>query len=1689
MTILNSWINSCRQRRALRRQRHNALRLFAKPFLLPLEDRTVPSAFTVTTLDDSGPGSLRQAILDADAHVNGAADPTDTISFAVAGTIAIATPLPELSDPTGGTIIDGRTAPGYAGAPAVVLHGPGAASGVSGLSITSANNQVWALQIDSFQNGVVLSGSGAAGNWLAGNYIGTDGTTALGNATGVWLAGASNNRVGTDGDAAERNVISGNQGGPEDGGVRLSGFASGNVVAGNYIGTDAAGAVAIGNRTGIFVETFGPGGNVYGGTAPVLRNVISGNGTGVSLFGSAGDVVQGNYIGTDATGIYSVGNTTGVSLAFGAFDNLVGGTAPGAGNVISGNVTGVGFVHFGTQHNTVQGNFIGPDATGNRALGNASRGIDFNLSSNNTIGGTDPGAGNVIAGNGATGVFIADGSGNQVLGNLIGVGADGTRPLGNGQEGVHILFSLNNTIAGNTIAYNARNGVLVSTIGGFPSDGNLLRGNAVFANTLLGIDLGGDGVTPNDPSDTDAGPNDLQNYPVLTQAVSTAAGTAIAGTFNSAPGTTFTLEFFASPAVDPSGLGEGTTPLGLLTVTTDAGGNADFTAQFAAVVPAGFVVTATATDPANNTSEFSVARVVVAGNHPPVAVPDTYDVNEEGTLTVGAPGVLANDSDPDSDRLTATVASAPLHGSLALSADGSFTYTPADGFSGTDSFFYVVSDGQGGTAQGVATITVNWVNHAPVVGAGDLTVDPAVIPEGSPVGLSGTFRDTDTWQAHTVVIDWGDGAHDTLSLTAGATGFGPVRHAYRDDSAQQPGGRYPITVTVTDELGASSSAATGVVVTNAPPVAQLGPDRTVSEGTPVNLTGNFTDPGVLDAHTFLWHVTSSNGQSVADGTDPSFSFTPLDDGTYTVTLTVTDNGGGVGQARMTVTATNVAPSAQAGPDQTVNEGTPVTLTGSFTDAGRLDTQTYRWHVTSSNGQFVADGTNANFSFSPVDNGTYTVTFTVTDKDGGVGTDTAVITVNNVAPTVSAGGNQTVNEGSSVTLAGSVSDPGAIDTFTYNWHVVSSNGQTVGDGTAPNFTFTPADNGTYAVTVTVTDKDGGVGTSTVVVTVNNVVPTANAGGNRTVNEGSAVMLTGTATDPGALDTPTYNWHVTSTNGQVVSDGSGQTFSFTPADNGTYTVTFTVTDKDGGVGTDTATVTVNNVAPTVNAGPDGTAVESTPTLGGPNPNDFVGGGSFSDPGADTWTAAVDYGDGSGAQALALGADMTFNLRHTYQQPGVFTVTVTVHDQDGGAGTGTLRVTVRNLAPVLAGQTNQSAVRGATTSFNLGGFGDVAADGPWAVDVNWGDGSAHTTWSQAAGGSLGAQAHAYAASGTYTVTVSVTDRLGAAGTASFQVAVVAANHAPVVVLNAPAAAVPGQDAVFSGSFTDPDAGDAWTATIDFGDGAGAQPLALNPDHTFSVMHTYLAYATDQVVVTVQDNGGASGSATGAVSVQRFALESDPLNPGMTAFMVGGTGANDTVSIGSGTAAGSLTLTMNGTNYGTFAPAAGASFSRVVVYGLAGNDTITVSSSVFAPAWLYGGDGSDWLGGGGGNDVLLGGAGGDVLTGNDGRDLLIGGDGADTLAGWGDNKFDIMIGGTTAFDANAAALSAIMAEWTSGRDYATRVNNLTNGSGSPDRLNGNYFLQTGQTVFHDAYTDSLIYSGQDWLFYDPSRDRLYSV
>jgi hypothetical protein len=377
------------------------------------------------------------------------------------------------------------------------------------------------------------------------------------------------------------------------------------------------------------------------------------------------------------------------------------------------------------------------------------------------------------------------------------------------------------------------------------------------------------------------------------------------------------------------------------------------------------------------------------------------------------------------------------------------------------------------------------------------------------------------------------------------------------------------------------SATVVVTSTNVSPTANAGPDQTVSEGTAVSLTGLVTDPGSgADGLTYQWHVVSSNGQVIADGNQQNFSFTPNDDGVYTVTFTVTDDDGGVGSSTVVVTSTNVAPTANAGANQTVSEGTAVSLTGLVTDPG-ADTFTYNWHVVSSNGQVVADGNQKNFSFTPNDDGVYTVTFTVTDDDGGVGSSTVVVTSTNVAPTANAGPDQTVSAGTVVSLIGHATDPGA-DTITYNWHVVSNNGQVVADGNQQNFSFTPNAAGVYTVTYTVTDDDGGVGSDTVVVTATATSdpPSVSITGPATGVRGQArrfdLNLSGPSNAAAACYTYVINWGDGSPVQTHSSWGTSTEVHHVFEQTGTCKVCVSVRDKNGVVvATATTTVTIKVV----------------------------------------------------------------------------------------------------------------------------------------------------------------------------------------------------------------------------------------------------------------------------------------------------------------------------------------------------------------------------------------------------------------------------------------------------------------------------------------------------------------------------------
>jgi len=412
--------------------------------------------------------------------------------------------------------------------------------------------------------GVIIDGSGATGNKVEGNYIGTDaaGSAALGNLTGVFIVFAPGNTIGGTASGA-RNVISGNNGF----GVVLEG--AGNKVEGNYIGTDATGSAALGNFDGVGINA--PS-NTIGGTASGARNVISGNyEVGIIITFETGNKVEGNYIGTDATGSAALGNTHGVLID--SSSNTIGGTASGARNIISGNNEHAIIIENTATANKVEGNYIGTDVTGTAPLGNTGFGVYILFASSNIIGGTAAGARNVISGN-DIGVYIVGGgaTGNKVEGNYIGTDAAGSSGLGNISIGVAIENAPSNTVggpaAGNVISGNGGSGVSILS-----GEGNTISENSIYSNGGLGID------------------NDVGGNAELTPPTVTAAGSA-SGSSDCA---SCTIEVFSD--VDDEGeMFHGT--------ATTAAGPCPCAWSFPGAVT-GPNITATVTDGSGNTSEFS----------------------------------------------------------------------------------------------------------------------------------------------------------------------------------------------------------------------------------------------------------------------------------------------------------------------------------------------------------------------------------------------------------------------------------------------------------------------------------------------------------------------------------------------------------------------------------------------------------------------------------------------------------------------------------------------------------------------------------------------------------------------------------------------------------------------------------------------------------------------------------------------------------------------------------------------------------------------------------------------------------------------------------------------------------------------------------------------------------------------------
>jgi uncharacterized repeat protein (TIGR01451 family) len=567
---------------------------------------------------------------------------------------------------------------------------------------------------------------GGSDNVVQGNYIGTDaaGTTSLSSTLGVSIEGSSSNVVG-GASVAARNLISAN-----GGQVRIccEADATANRIQGNWIGFDATGTKAFfgGNSDSVVVTGSG---HTLGGTSFATRNVIAGYASAVSVLGSD-DKIQGNFIGLDAAGVHRVGAVRGVVIQVGSGANLIGGTVPGARNVIAGNNFDVVLGGLGSK---VQGNYIGRDASGDQEIfgfsgggGIFAPGDGSPANGNFTISGTRE-APQVVSSISVWGAFVQP-TPVVIQGNFIGTSHDGEAvALYGGGIGIGgasgVLIGGPNPGEGNVIA-NAYGPAI--GIGSPPARRNRIQRNTIGVSASGSVSLGSggidlhppgflSGVTPNDviftaPTaiavsegqsgstealvpvhlaiDEDVGPNDLQNFPELTRA--DPGSGVVEGVLESRPGTAYTIEVFAKASCGGLGYGNGGRFLAAINTTTDDRGIATFLAQ--AAVTTGEFVTATATDAEGNTSEFS--RCLKAdGTILPVPPPSLRFWTTPGSATadtdfVSQSGALTFPEGSSLDR----VIRVPVIGDVAAEAD--------------ERFFVALSPNGATTSAPLATVTI-----------------------------------------------------------------------------------------------------------------------------------------------------------------------------------------------------------------------------------------------------------------------------------------------------------------------------------------------------------------------------------------------------------------------------------------------------------------------------------------------------------------------------------------------------------------------------------------------------------------------------------------------------------------------------------------------------------------------------------------------------------------------------------------------------------------------------------------------------------------------------------------------------------------------------------------------------------------------------------------------------------------------
>ncbi len=713
-----------------------------------------------------------------------------------------------------------------------------------------------------------------------------------------------------------------------------------------------------------------------------------------------------------------------------------------------------------------------------------------------------------------------------------------------------------------------------------------------------------------------------------------------------------------------------------------------------------------------------------------------------------------------------------------------------------------VTDDDGSTSAINTTIVV--VKNLPPSG---VVYTSGTSDEGELVPFSALVEDPSPFD--TVSTAW-DFEYDGQRFTEMATGTS-VSHVYRDD------GTYTVVLRLWDEDGGVRNVTVQVDVRNLLPSAIFTSTAPVEEGGVVDFTGNATDPGVLDVHTFEWDFDYDGSTFDVQATKPNVSYQYVQDGIFTVALRVADGDGGVIIVTNVINITNGAPVAKIEAPKTADEGESIQLVGDLDDPGILDSWTYQW-------DFGDNGTSSEMRpiHTYLDDGDFNVTLNVTDDAGDWGTTYFTITIMNVAPnaTVEASPDH-IEENGTVSFQAEGKDASPLDEagLTYTWNF--------GDGESSNskeVVHLYVDDGCFTVKLTVQDDNGGVAIYTLGILVDNVAPSVTAAADREyIDEGDMVNFTAIIGDPGPLDTHTVLWDF--------DDGATSTElteSHVFLDDGNYIVVLTVTDNSGGTNTTTFRVAVSNVRPSITA-----EVNATEIIEG-------GGLSFSvdwsDPGSeDTHTVFWDFGDGTDTTEL--------NPTHTYVQDGTYTVLVTVTDDDGGQASKPFIIDVENVAPVPTIHVAVTTIEENNTVLFKASAVDPGPEDLISFFWNFGDESNpdYANDEEAL--------HLYVDNGVFRVTLRAMD--GDGGISSPAAVMITVNNVPPKNLKATAdllITTVGKGVTFSAYAEDDSPEDQVFYAWNFGDSL------TSTDRT--VTHVYSLTGTYRVVLIVSDDDGGQTS-----------------------------------------------------------------------------------------------------------------------------------------------------------------------------------------------------------------------------------------